>query len=141
MVRDCHSCRLLVGGISPEPEGFLTVTYIPISEAGRRIVARLTVEQHKQDKKTSPLYPVWVVAKFWGHGGYQWYAVTNDGELLCAECVRKNYRQIVESTRDHARDGWRVVGVTYSGEMEENEPCAHCGLSIGPELLPNLEDN
>jgi hypothetical protein len=123
----------MVGSISPEPEGFLTVTYIPISEAGRRIVARLTVEHHKQAKQDSPLRPVWIVAKFWGHGGYEWYAVTSDGALLCAECVRKNYRQIISSTRERARDGWQIVGVTYSGEMEENEPCGHCGVSCGPD--------
>lgn len=104
------------------------------------IVARISVRQHKQDKKTSPLYPVWIVAKGWGHGGYEWCAVMDDGALLCAKCVRENYRQIVDATKDKMRhtSGWRVVGVTYSGEMEDNEPCAHCGRELGPN---DPEDN
>lgn len=101
-------------------------------------MAQMDVEHHKQGKRESPLYPVWVVEKFWGHPGYSWYAVTDDGALLCVECVRKNYRQIVRSTLDRERDGWNVVGQTYSGEMEENEPCADCGASLGPN---DPEDN
>lgn len=97
-----------------------------------RGVSYLTVQQHKQEQQDNPLRPVWVVAKYWGHGGYEWYAVTDDGAVLCAACVRANYRQIVDSTRNRLRDGWQVIGVTYSGEMEENTDCAHCNRSLGP---------
>ena len=98
-----------------------------------RTLEYLTVQHHKQDKKNHPLYPVWTVAKFWGHAGYDWYAVTDDGELLCVKCVRQNYREIVADTKGKVNTGWRVVGFTNSGDMEENETCAHCGKDIGPD--------
>jgi hypothetical protein len=94
----------------------------------------LTVRDHKQDKRTSPLWSLWLVTRGWGHGGYQWYAVTSDGALLCEACCRDNYRQIVASTRDKVPDGWAVAGFTYDGEMDEPDACAHCGKSLGSEV-------
>lgn len=91
-----------------------------------RSLEYLTVQHHKQDKTDHPLYPVWVVAKMWGHGGYDWYAVTDDGALLCRACVRQNYRQIVADTLGKINSGWRIVGHANSGEMDETENCAHC---------------
>lgn len=91
----------------------------------------LEVSQYKQDKVSSPLRPLWIVTRYWGHGGYTWFAVMDDGELMCAECLRANYRQIVRSTLDRAGDGWQVVGVTNSGELEGPEQCAQCGCEIG----------
>lgn len=70
-------------------------------------------------------------ARYQNHGGYVWAAVLADGECLCAKCTRANYRQVYRSTRDRARDGWQVVGLTHSGEWDEPETCAHCGAELG----------
>lgn len=52
-------------------------------------------------------------------GGYPVYAICSDGELLCTECARENYRQI-------ASGQWAMAGLTVNWESE-NETCAHCG--------------
>ena len=99
----------------------------------KRPLTYLDVRDHKQ-QPSNPLYPLWLVTRGWGHPGYQWYAVTSDGALLCEGCCRKEYRQVVAATLDPTdRSGWRVVGFTNSGEMDDNEPCAHCGTWLGPE--------
>jgi len=61
-------------------------------------------------------------------GGYELRAITADGALLCAKCLRENYEQVYRSTRDWANDGWQVVGVMHSGEVDEGDDwtCAHC---------------
>jgi hypothetical protein len=93
---------------------------------------RVQTDHHKQDKTEHPLRPVWYVAKAWGYGGYDYYAMTDDGALLCRTCVKAEYRQVVAATMNRERNGWRVLGVQCSGDMHENEPCAHCGKSLGP---------
>lgn len=63
------------------------------------------------------------------HGGYIFAAVCNDGELLCESCVRSNYRLVLRATNfpTKAVGDWQVVGLTNSGESEEQENCVHCG--------------
>lgn len=97
------------------------------------IGAQIDLEQYKKDKIDHPLRPLWIVTRGWGHPGYTWYAVASDGALLCEACCRANYRQIAAATLTADRGGWAVVGVTYDGEMEEGEACAHCGKHLGPE--------
>jgi hypothetical protein len=70
------------------------------------------------------------LARYRTHGGYVWAAVMEDCALVCTPCVRENYRQILRATRDGARDGWRCVGITHSGESDQAETCAHCGRVI-----------
>lgn len=62
-------------------------------------------------------------------GGYPLVLVMTDGECLCADCVRSEYRQISNSTRHHLRDGWQAESVEI---YWEGEPiiCAHCGTEI-----------
>jgi hypothetical protein len=90
--------------------------------------ARYDVRDYQQSLDKHPMFPARLVAKGWGHGGYSWYAVTDDGALLCAKCVRENWRQIIDATRNKLRNGWQVVGYTNSGEMDWESPeyCAHC---------------
>ena len=69
------------------------------------------------------------------HCGYCWAAVTSDGDLLCEQCVRANYREVFRATRDHARTGWAVEGLTHSGEADEViEQCAHCNRPLWGDL-------
>ena len=65
-------------------------------------------------------------------GGYRVNLLTSDGGVLCADCVRTNYRAILESARDHLGDGWEPAAHFTHWE---GEPliCDHCGREIEPE--------
>lgn len=84
-----------------------------------------------EDSKTPALRALRALARYETHGGYTWAAVMSDGALLCVPCVRGNYREIFHATSDPRDDsGWRVAGMTHSGELEECEYCANCGEPI-----------
>lgn len=55
-------------------------------------------------------------------GGYNKVLVMTDGESLCADCVKDNYRIILRATRDHDRSGWGAVGA----EIHWEGPAIHC---------------
>ena len=62
-------------------------------------------------------------------GGYPVYTVMGDGDLLCCDCARAEFRQIVRDT--YARHGgcWRAAGAGVKWEGEP-EPCGHCGKPL-----------
>lgn len=55
-------------------------------------------------------------------GRYPVYAVCSDGQLLCRDCARENYRQI-------ANGSWPMAGQTVNWE-DEDETCAHCNKPL-----------
>lgn len=59
-------------------------------------------------------------------GGYEIVFVTSDGALLCRGCVKENYRSVSYSMRHGISDGWRVVGIDLTCNMEGNNQCDHC---------------
>ena len=68
------------------------------------------------------------------HGGYRWMAVLSDGECICENCVTKEYDKLFASTYraihpgyDPYRSPWQVIGITNSGEAEEDTACVQCG--------------
>lgn len=64
-------------------------------------------------------------------GGYALALVMTDGGILCPNCVRAEYRQIIRATRDGSRDGWGAAGVDHAGNWDDPETCDHCGATIG----------
>lgn len=62
-------------------------------------------------------------------GGYQKILIMSDGEVICPDCARSEYRQISNSTRHKLRDGWSAEGVDifYEGASIN---CAHCNKQI-----------
>lgn len=62
-------------------------------------------------------------------GGYPLVLVMADGDCLCSNCTRENYRLISQATRACLRDGWKAEGVQvhWEGELEI---CAHCDAEI-----------
>ena len=63
-------------------------------------------------------------------GGYPMYALCADGEPLCVESVRENYKQILRATRNPGSDKqWEIIGIDVHWEGEPLE-CAHSGKSI-----------
>ena len=59
-------------------------------------------------------------------GGYPLVLLMHDGETICTECARSEYRQISRDTRHNLRDSWQAVGVKAHMEGPP-ETCAHCG--------------
>ena len=58
-------------------------------------------------------------------GGYPVYTVCLDGEFLCCDCARKEYRQIVEDTAKGYHGNFECIGteVYWEGPIEY---CANC---------------
>ena len=67
-------------------------------------------------------------------GGYALHLVMDDGECLCAKCVRENWRQVVRATLAGVKDGWRAVGADVNWE-DDMLSCAHCNEQIKTEYL------
>ena len=69
-------------------------------------------------------------------GGYELFAITNDGAILCNDCCRTEFRLIAESVRDNPGDafgycdGWRVVAIDSTAMLEESTYCDHCNKTI-----------
>jgi hypothetical protein len=64
-------------------------------------------------------------------GGYEIIFIASDGETLCHNCARENFKEIIWSMKNRVNDGWRVVGIGILGntiESTEESPlyCAHC---------------
>lgn len=63
-------------------------------------------------------------------GGYPFIGITNDGAVLCADCMKAEFSQVIRSTRQGLRDGWGIDGVTIL-ECGEVEWCGHCNRELG----------
>ena len=62
-------------------------------------------------------------------GGYPLYIVMEDGEALCVECGKQEYRLLAEASRDKDRSGWRPE----APEINYEDPdlyCCHCSTRI-----------
>lgn len=63
-------------------------------------------------------------------GGYPTYFIAADGEPLCHNCVKRNFKQTVyETYRPRQGDMFRVVGQEINYE-DNNMHCAHCEQQI-----------
>ncbi len=72
-------------------------------------------------------------------GGYPVYTIMTDGALLCPQCARENYRQIVHATKTRARSDWQAAGADVYWEGEP-EPCGHCGKLLESAYGPVESD-
>jgi hypothetical protein len=74
-------------------------------------------------------------------GGYPVYTVLTDGELLCPDCARENFRQIVSSTKEAEKDFysdiWEAIGTIIL--WEGSEYCVHCSKLL-ESAYGELED-
>ena len=61
-------------------------------------------------------------------GGYPVYVMLSDGELLCKDCARKEFRQIVHSTKHNIKDGWKAAGAAVL--WEGIEFCGQCSKQL-----------
>jgi hypothetical protein len=63
-------------------------------------------------------------------GGYPTFFLTAEGDPLCHQCVRDNFKLVLEETRHPSPlDGWRTIGHEINYE-DAALHCAHCGEQI-----------
>lgn len=62
-------------------------------------------------------------------GGYPTFLFTDDGGVLCHDCTRDNFRDIVDAIKSHSRNGWRVEGQAINYE-DPWLTCDQCGSFI-----------
>ena len=56
-------------------------------------------------------------------GGYELYAITDDGVVLCHNCCRTEFYNI-------RTDGWNIVAMQSTAEDESHVYCDHCDKDI-----------
>lgn len=72
-------------------------------------------------------------------GGYEIVFIASDGEILCHDCARSNWRKICDSMTHDIRDGWKIEAVAAIGcdmdyPSEENPIiCAHCNRDFSED--------
>lgn len=66
-------------------------------------------------------------------GGYELIALMDDGGIVCSQCVRNNYKDILHSTKQKSAEGWQVVGILNSSELDEDAYCDHCNKNFSGE--------
>jgi len=76
--------------------------------------------------------------KFAWPGGYPMFLITSDGESLCCDCARKEYKQIFCSIKNDLSDGWKVIG--HDINWEDLMVCCHCNKEIDSAYDPIEED-
>lgn len=62
-------------------------------------------------------------------GGYPKFLLTLDGECLCANCTRAEFKLICEETRDESNCGFRFAAIDINYENPDLY-CAHCNKQI-----------
>ena len=62
-------------------------------------------------------------------GGYAKVLVMADGEYLCADCAKENFKLIVAATKYGARDGWQALGCDVNWE-DPDCYCANCNKHL-----------
>lgn len=66
----------------------------------------------------------------YAQGGYPKVLVMSDGEFMCVECAKDNYRLVSEATRNGERyTGWAAAGIDvyWEGPIAF---CCNCGKDI-----------
>ena len=69
-------------------------------------------------------------------GGYDIIGICDDGGILCAHCIKENYREVMHDTRYGWNTGWRIVGFQTADWLEDSTLCGNCYR----ELCPYLDD-
>lgn len=83
-----------------------------------------TVKDLKQYLRTRYAWP----------GGYNIRLYCSDGEALCHDCARENFRELVQAVwdGDHEHGGWRVAFADVHWEGP-SEFCGHCNKELPSE--------
>ena len=82
-------------------------------------------------------------------GGYVLCGLTADGALLCSQCIRSEYRNVLHSTKHGMRDGWQIISWEADCNFDHDSDdidnpnsicgtrCAHCDTPLGAGADPD----
>lgn len=65
-------------------------------------------------------------------GGYEIFGITEDGGILCCDCMRSQYPNIADSRNHDINDGWKVIGVDCAANLDGVDYCSNCNKMIDP---------
>lgn len=58
--------------------------------------------------------------------GYQKCVLTFNGDLICSDCCKKNYKVMLDATRKGRGNGWSVQDVIVLDHLELTVQCDEC---------------
>lgn len=61
-------------------------------------------------------------------GGYERFAITDDGGVLCYRCCESEGECIDTAVKG---DGWFIVAADNTSNLDEPILCDHCGAGVG----------
>ena len=68
-------------------------------------------------------------------GGYTKAIYLSDGERICPQCAKDNFREIVWATKEADHSGWGMLGVDIHWEGDP-EYCVQCNKELESEYGP-----
>ena len=80
--------------------------------------------------------------KYCWPGGYPLYLLCADGEVLCPDCARREWKLVAQAIRHPGTDTqWEIVAVDVNWEdPDKNMFCDHCGELIECAYGEDLPD-
>jgi hypothetical protein len=66
--------------------------------------------------------------KYTSVGSYPLFILTEDGGCLCNECVRSEYRELVDALKRQDSNGWLPIAIDVNWESLIH--CDHCNKQI-----------
>ena len=63
-------------------------------------------------------------------GGYKLFFITKDGACLSFKAVIENLTSVYDSIKNNINDGWQVIGLGCSSELDEELFCDHTNESL-----------
>jgi hypothetical protein len=80
-----------------------------------------TKEVYMKNKLTNKELKEAIRTKYAWPGGYELFGITNDGVILCCDCMKKNFRNVLEDRRDNTHSDWNVVAIDMSCNLEHTD--------------------
>jgi hypothetical protein len=72
-------------------------------------------------------------------GGYDIFAITSDGGVLCAKCMNAERRLIIDSIATKRNDGWQVAAIGTTADTDDEVRCDHCNTVLQEEWKAEAE--
>jgi cellobiose phosphorylase len=85
------------------------------------------LRKDRTDRMRNPIAASIAREPFTWPGGYERFAVTDDGAVLCHKCCETEYCQIADA---YPSSGWNVISQGCAAEIDCVVTCDHCNANI-----------